>query len=255
MTLRIAGAQIPVTNNVADNQAAIGRAIDFAAAERADILLTPEGSLSGYRPDFPEDQVATALDAVTRKAATAGTALALGTCWREADGNCYNQIRFYDAGGAYLGFHSKILLCGSMTDPPQGEINHYHAVAELRTFEIGSVCVGALICNDLWANPCCTPMPDPHLSQQLTQMGAKVILHAVNAGEGDFSHISRCASAYHEANLQLRAAVGQVWVVTVDSCYPTDQPCSAPSGVIDPEGRWRLRARPMGEDLFVYTIE
>jgi len=47
-TLRVAGAQLPVRNDVQKNLEAINRAIEFAAREKADVLLTPEGSLSGY---------------------------------------------------------------------------------------------------------------------------------------------------------------------------------------------------------------
>ncbi len=59
--LRIAGAQIPVTENVSANLATISRAIDFALSNKADILLTPEGSLSGYFSEFDATAVSQAL--------------------------------------------------------------------------------------------------------------------------------------------------------------------------------------------------
>ncbi len=89
-----------------------------------------------------------ALAEVTNDAVKAGVGLALGTCFFETDARCYNQIRFYDAGGQFLGFHSKTLTCGSMDDPPEGEINDY-AVAPLRSYEIKGTIIGGLICNDL----------------------------------------------------------------------------------------------------------
>ena len=46
-TIRVAAAQIPVTRDIAENVKTITRSIDWAIAENADILLTPEGSLSG----------------------------------------------------------------------------------------------------------------------------------------------------------------------------------------------------------------
>jgi len=46
--LRVAGAQLPVRNDVQKNLEAITRAIEFAAREKADVFVTPEGSLSGY---------------------------------------------------------------------------------------------------------------------------------------------------------------------------------------------------------------
>ena len=55
MELRVSGAQIPVTADIAANLSTIARALEFAASEEADILLTPEGSLSGYTHQFDID--------------------------------------------------------------------------------------------------------------------------------------------------------------------------------------------------------
>jgi predicted amidohydrolase len=253
LKIQVAGAQIAVTRDVARNLQAIRRAIAFAKHERADILLTPEGSLSGYTPSFDRQAVEEALGTVIRWAREAGVGLALGTCMVEADGVCYNQLRFYLPNGAYLGFHSKTLTCGTWDEPPQGEINDY-GVAPLRTFDYNGVCVGGLICNDLWANPQCTPQPDPHLSQQLARKGARIVFHAVNGGR-DGSEWARVAWRYHEANLRMRARAGGLWVITVDNCHPVDLPCSAPSGAISPTGDWACRADPQGEQFFSYTID
>ena len=68
MTLRVAGAQIPVARDIDANLAAIFRAIDFAAAEKAEVLLTPEASLSGYTHEFDARRVADALDQVVARA-------------------------------------------------------------------------------------------------------------------------------------------------------------------------------------------
>ena len=251
--MRVAGAQIPATRDIEHNETIICRAIEYAAAQQADILLTPEGSLSGYTHEFDAHAAADALRRATDLARERGVGLALGTCFVEADGLCYNQIRFYRKDGEYLGFHSKILRCGSHADPPVGEINHY-AASPLLTFPFADVCVGGLICNDLWANPACTPMPDPHLTQQLAQLGARVIFHAVNGGRsGD--EWSRVAWQYHESNLRMRARAGKTWIVVADNCHPTDMPCSTPSGVIDPRGDWVCRTEPQGEEFFAHTID
>lgn len=254
MKLRIAGAQIPVTNDIPTNIATLRRAIDFATAEKADILLTPEGSLSGYRPHFDVEEVEAALDDIVGYAKEGGIALALGTCFVEpSDGLCYNQIRFYTKESAFLGFHSKILRCGTMTQPTQGEINDY-ATTPLRMFDINGVSAGGLICNDLWANPMCTPMPDPHLTQQHAELGTQVIFHAVNGGR-DGSPLSKVFWNLHESNLRVRAMSGRLWIVTVDNCAPTNLPCSAPSGILNPKGEWAVKADPVGEQYFAYTVD
>lgn len=253
MSLTVAGYQMAVTKDVECNTAKLLATIERAAAANADILLTPEGSLSGYTPDFNVEIVQAALDSVTQSAASHQLGLALGTCYVQNDGHCYNQVRFYEADGTYKGFHSKILRCGSHDTPPRGEINDY-AATDLETFDVEEHKVGALICNDLWANPGCTPMPDPHLTQQLSKMGAQIIFHAVNGGRngGDGSKV---AWQYHESNLRMRSRAGRIWTVTVDSAEPTTIPCSAPSGVIDPNGEWVCRTDPTGEAMFVHRID
>jgi predicted amidohydrolase len=245
VSLRVAGAQIPVTRHVAGNVEVLLRAVEFAASQKADVLLTPEGSLSGYHPGFDEGEVAAALETVTSRARDAGVGLALGTCYRESDGKCYNQIRLYSPDGEFLGFHAKTLRCA-------GEVQDYSG-APLRTFDLKGIAVGGLICNDMWANPDCTPMPDPNLARQLGEQGARVILHAVNGGRSAGER-SRVVWRFHEANLQMRAMAAGAWIVTCDNCDPQDRPCSAPCGVVDPEGNWRLRTPPQGEQFFTYTI-
>lgn len=253
-TLRVAAAQIPVTKEIVENVAAIGRALDVAIAEQADILLTPEGSLSGYTPDFDQAAVDQHLKKIVARASEAGLALALGTCYVEPDdGQCYNEIRFYDESGQFVGFHTKTLLCGSLTEPSKGEINHY-GTRPLRTFEIKGITVGGLICNDMWANPQCTPMPDAHLSQRLSESGARIIFHAINGGRNGGDWSEQVNWPYHEANLRMRSVAGKVWIVSADNCYPTDIPCSSPSGVLQPNGQWAAKAERVGEQVVVHTI-
>jgi predicted amidohydrolase len=253
MEIRVAGGQLPVTTDIAANEATIVRAIEWAHQEGASLLLTPEGSLSGYTPHFDVPAVRQALQRVTAHARKLRLGLALGTCFvATRSGRTYNQLRFYAPDGTYLGFHSKTLRCGTLEKPVQGEINDY-AVRPLRTFDMLGVTVGGLICNDLWANPCCTPMPDPHLTQQLAARGARIILHAVNGGR-DGGPLAQLFWQYHDSNLRARALASRVWIVTVDNCAPQHLPCSAPSGVIDPQGQWVCQAAPQGEQLFVHTI-
>jgi len=253
--LRVAGAQIPVGRDVAANVAAIGRAIDYAAAERADILVTPEGSLSGYTHEFDREATVRGLADVLRRAREAELALALGTCFQEEDGETYNEQRFYDREGKLLGIHTKILLCRRMANPARkGELDFFKT-KPLRTFTLDGLTVGGLICNDLWANPEYTPMDDPHLSQQLARMGAKVIFHSVNAGQGEGEEVALIRS-YHESNLQLRARGGRQWIVVANAADPKGQRSGhVTSGVVDPKGKWAVQADPKGERFFSATIE
>jgi predicted amidohydrolase len=255
-TIRIAGAQIPVNRDVSANLAAISRAIDFAVAEKADLLLTPEGSLSGYTDNFDPSVVSQALEGIRQKTVAGRVALALGTCFQEPDDQQrYDQIRFYAKDGTYLGFHSKILLCKKISDPTaRGEID-YFKTKPLRTFRLQDLTLGALVCNDFWANPEYTPMDDPHLTQQLAKLGARIILLAVNGGpgQGEENELNR---QYHEANLRMRARTARVWVIVADNCGNRKELfCSAPCGVISPEGKWVIKTPARGEQFFAYSIE
>lgn len=253
MSIRVAGIQMPVTPDVAANTEHIVEAIRWASAQDADILLTPEGSLSGYTHEFDAARVQSALEHVTATAAAAELGLALGVCFIEADdGLTYNQLRFYAADGRYVGFHSKTLATGSLGAQPSGEVNHY-AIRPWQTYQIGAETVGGLICNDMWANPTCTPMPDIHLTHLLAEQGARIIFHAVNGGRSraEWSDVNW---QFHSSNLRMRARASAVWIVTVDSCAPIDIRCSAPSGVVGPDGNWRCRTRDTGIDRFVWSI-
>jgi predicted amidohydrolase len=97
-------------------------------------------------------------------------------------------------------------------------------------------------------------MNDPHLVQQLAKMGTRIILLAVNGGPGRGEEIN-LTRQFHEANLRLRARAAGVWVVVVDNCGDRKNlSCSAPCGIIDPNGKWVFKTRPAGEHLFAYTI-
>lgn len=249
----ISAFQMCVSKDIAENTAKILGAIRQASGQGAEILLTPEGSLSGYTPDHDRQQAKEALDEVLETARQHNIGLALGTCFYEDDGNCYNQLRFYRPDGQYLGFHSKTLLCGSISGEAIGEYNHY-ATSDLRVFDWkDGLCVGGLICNDMWANPTCTRMADPHLTQRLADMGAQIIFHGVNGGRND-SDWSRLVWQYHESNLRMRAAASKAWIVTIDNAFPVSIRTAAPGGVIDPTGNFVHRSPEKGEHVFVFDI-
>lgn len=254
-SLRVAGAQIAVTPDVEANLAALERAVRYAVAEKADVLVTPEGSLSGY-VEFDAARTAEGLDRITATARQAGIALALGTCFREpSDGKRYDELRFYQGDGSYLGFHAKMLLCRHMTEPgSKGEID-YFATRAMQTFQLNGIRIGGLICNDLWAHPEWTPMDDPHLTRQLAAKGVRVIFHAANAGfaEGQTLELNR---QYHESNLRVRARADNLWIVTAGAADPQGKLANqCGSGVVGPDGNWAVRVDPVGERFFAYTIE
>ncbi len=254
MLFRIAGAQLPVTTDINANVENILNAIDFAGDVGADILLTPEGSLSGLSHQFDVDKVALALQSVTQKARELGVGLALGTCFLEPeDGLIHNQIRFYLPDGTYLGFHSQILHCTSRNQPDLAGIDPFSS-HPLQIFNFKGIKIGGLLSNDLWANPACTQLPNSYLCRELAQMGVQVIFHGVNC-ERSSAVTDNIRWNFHEANLKMNASAGKLWIITVDNCYPEEFVCSSPSGTIDPNGEWLCQTEPQGLQYFVSTIE
>ena len=98
-------------------------------------------------------------------------------------------------------------------------------------------------------------MPDPHLSQQLADRGARIIFQAINGGRSASDWSRDVYWPFHETNLRIRAKTGKLWIVTSDNCAPEDIPCSAPSGVLAPSGNWVAKAPNQGRYVVVYTIE
>ena len=253
MKLKVALAQIPVIDDIAQNLRELEAALDYAGDEKADILLTPEGSLSGYRHVFDVKEASEALAELTAKAQARAVGLALGTCMTENDGRCYNELRLYGPDGNYLGCHTKQLLCGSIEDKPKGEIEHFGTMP-LRVFNFMGITVGALICNDMWANPIVTPAPDPHLTRMLAAMGAKVIFQAVNGGRDSSSFSQETVRKFHEVHLLMKSVADHVSIVTVDNAYPLEIGVSSLGGVVA-DAEYVLKLPDKGRQYGSYVIE
>jgi len=242
--LTVAGLQMFVTRDVKTNEEAIHRAIDQAAGVRADFLLTPEGSLSGYSPNFDQAVVAGALQRVARHAQESRVGLLLGTCYQDADAFCHDQVRVYAPNGDFLGAYSKILLCSSLDHPGTGEMRDY-AAGTLKTFSWDGLTFGVLICNDLWATPGFTTTANPYLAWQLKSMGAQVIFHAVNATGPEYLRYR----PYHESNQSLWARGLRIPIVTTNAVDGTN-PTNCRAGVVGPDGERKLVAGEVGEQFF-----
>lgn len=259
--LTVAGFQMLASKDVQANERAIHRAIDQAAGVKADFLLTPEGSLSGYYPDFDRVVVADAVKRLAQHAKELRVGLLLGTCYKEMEEEaprpaakrlgvsaerheyCYDQVRVYAPSGEYLGAHSKILLCSSIYHPGTGEMKDY-VTGTLRTFSWDGICFGALICNDLWATPGYTTTPNPYLAWRLRTMGAQVIFHAV--GTAGTPLLFR---PYQESNQALWAMMLNIPIVTTNGSDGTT-PSNCRAGVIDQDGERKCVAHEVGEQFF-----
>ena len=247
---RVSGLQMLVTEDVARNEAAILRGIELAAEMDAQFLLTPEGSLSGYHAEFDKKEVARSTERVAERARRAGLGLLLGTCYKEGQGStecCYHQVRVYAPDGKFLGYYAKVLRCSSLSDPGTGEMADYlEGVPQV--FRWNGICIGVLICNDMWATPGCTTMSNPYLPWRLWQMGAKVIFHAINSGH---HHRNR---TFHESSVRLWAHALQIPILEVNALTNLDEPINARSGLVSPSGGYSPNVPDVGEQFFTSEI-
>ena len=259
--LTVAGLQMLVSKDVAANERAIHRAIDQAAGVKADFLLTPEGSLSGYHPDFDRVTVVDAVERLARHAQEARVGLLLGTCYKtEEEGIvgsepilkrhefCYDQVRVYAPNGEYLGSHAKILLTSPIGHPGTGEMKSYVG-GTLRTFTWDGICFGVLICNDLWATPGATTITNPYLAWRLKEMGAQMIFHSVNTAGTPLLY-----RPYHESNEELWAGALNIPIVTVNAANPDGAPTNCRASVVTPDGKRHCLAPDAGEQFFSYKL-
>jgi len=248
--LRVSGLQMLVGRDVAQNEKRILRAVELAADQGADFLLTPEGSLSGYYAGFDGQKVASAVERVARRARGARVGLALGTCYKELEDGveyCFNQVRVYTPEGDYLGSYAKILRTSSLNHPGTGEMTEYVEGA-LRVFDWNGVRFSALICNDLWATPGYTVIPNPYLPWKLKQMGAQVLFHAINSGHHQRNR------AFHESSVGLWAYALKMPIVEVNALEDSDKPINASSGLVGPDGTRSLAVPDVGEQFFTCEI-
>jgi predicted amidohydrolase len=249
LSLVLSGLQMTVTNNIKNNQEQIINGIQKAAQEGASFLVTPEGSLSGYTSNFNQSELSVALEEIRAAAGKMKVGLILGTCYKELIKGkefCFNQVRIYAPDGHFMGEYSKILRCSNLDIPGSGEMVDY-VEGELKVFYWEGLRFGILICNDLWATPGYTTMPNPYLAWKLKQMGAQFIIHCINSGT-----VQKYRS-FHESSAELWAFSTHIPILEVNAAQGKEI-INAQSGLIDANGERSLRVPDSGEQFFTVRI-
>jgi predicted amidohydrolase len=144
-----------------------------------------------------------------------------------------------------MGAYSKILRCSELDVPGTGEMTEY-AEGILRTFEWKGSIFGILICNDLWATPGYTTMPNPYLAWKLKQMGAQFIVHCINSGTAQFY------KPFHESSAELWALSLHIPILEVNAAQ--EERINAQSGLIDAQGIRILRVPDTGTQFFIVDV-
>ncbi len=250
--MRVAGAQINSTvGDIEGNAQLIAEAMDWAAGEKAEVLLTPELGLIGYPPEdlvHRADFIAANLAALESLAEASGdTAVVVGHLVPVVDAVHSGAVdsRPRDVanaasilqGGRIVGTYHKVVL------PNYGvfdeDRNFAPGTEPGRTWELAGHVVGISICEDIWL--------DGGPPEKQAAAGAEVILN-INA-----SPYHRGKAAERESMLARRARDSGVPVVYVNLVGGQDELVfDGASVVLDAEGEVVHRSPQFEEDRFVF---
>jgi predicted amidohydrolase len=258
-TMRFGGAQMPVTPFQQTNITAIKTAIDWAADNNVDYLVTPEASLSGYAVNYCEhpELLATGLKQIQLHAASKQVGLCLGTLWLEQQDHDKspvkrNQIRFYTPQGEFLGTVDKHVL--TPLDLEIGRVSSDGLSGVLIPVDERFIPTVGLICADLYGH-----MSDQGgLPQQLFNIGARLAIHATNPERGLSEFKDQLEQQWLEANI-CRVSYSFFPVISVDNCYtmhgePYTGDTITQSGV-SMGGAWVAKTPRQGTQYFYYDFD
>lgn len=231
MDCRVVLAQTePLLGNLAQNLETHLAEIDAAVASKADLVLFPELSLTGY---FLKDQttdVALSLDAPELNALASRSrdiSIAAGFVELGRDGRTYNSVAFFE-DGEILEVHRKVhLVSYGMFD----EGRDFACGERFGAFESKHGRFGLLICEDMW-----------HIASSYLHFLANVdAILVVSAGPGrgvtEATPVLRSTRVWNTLQDAL-ALLFQTWVVYVNRVGCEDGVLFAGgSRVVDPLGR------------------
>jgi len=262
--IRFGGAQIPVTTSLDKNVVILKEAIDWAADNGVDYLITPEGALSGYFPDFDSrdgrtfDDVQAALTKVVNYAVEKKVHTCIGTMWIETDSpdpgfiwpRRENQIRFYNKNGGLQG-----TACKTYTIPEYDQTVPCNQLENiLLEIEDTNFLALGLLCNDFWGGP---GMGKYALPLAAEPMRSHIVIHSSNGFRGDPKY-DDLMNDWHNGSLRIMSWALRVPIITVDNCYNMNGeeyhgPTSSQSGVLL-GGEWLIAAPRTGTQYFFYDF-
>lgn len=240
-TLRIAVAQIPQTDRIAENVSAALAMMERAAEEDVEILCFPETHLAGYRvgvsrPEVPCDEKA--LDRALAQVAGAcrrhSMGAIVGTETPNGADKPFNSAVVFDQQGETLAVHHKTHLT-------PGDALGYAPGTEPTLFEFKGVTMGLVICFEGFRFP--------EATRSLGRAGARIVFHP------QFNHVlpnMEWKLPVHEALLTARAAENTLYFVSANMCHARN---NCRSLIIGPDGLI-LEASELGKEaLLVADID
>lgn len=216
-TLRVAAAQIAVTNHIQENVKTIIDTVVQTAAQEADLVLFPETSISDYSPvlghlrdpaEWPTIQQG--LEAIAGAAREHCIWVIVGTdAWDEG---WHNRLYVFDEAGETVTTYDKVHLTSDDCD-------YYQPGNAPTLFDLNGIPVGLQICYDV-------RFPEGY--RELLHQGAQVILQGFyGAGSNTWKY------PVMNAHIRGRAAESGCFLVTANVAGPLQIVASM---IVDPQG-------------------
>ncbi|MGF1470584.1 MAG: nitrilase-related carbon-nitrogen hydrolase [Rubrobacteraceae bacterium] len=244
--MRIALAQInPVLGDVDANLQRAEQAIVEAKKERADLVVFPELSLTGYSLGQVSDEVSIEVldERITSLAERAGdTSILLGFHEDSGGFRTYNSAAYFQ-DGSLLHLHRKLYL------PTYGifeERKFFSPGQRMKAFMTKFGSLATLICNDAW---------QPALGFLAVQDGARVLLVPTNSADSRFPGDLDTTEYWH-AITRFYGLMYECYVVFVNRVGTEgDLDFWGSSHVVDPLGNIMVEAALYEEDLITADLD
>ena len=235
--MRVAAAQIHVTDQIGENLDTISQTISRCAADGVEVVLFPETSLTGYSPAIGHGRGASewpavqdGLGAVGRLARESGIWVVLGA---EAldNGAWVNRLYAFSDAGQVAGTYDKVHLTDSDTC-------YYRAGTRNTLFQMRGVTVGLQICYD-------ARFPEGYRS--LLHQGAEVIMQGFYGAGSNTWKVPVLG-----AHLRSRAAESGCFVIAANVVGPLQ---IVVSQIIDPLGLVMTQANQDREEVITADLD
>lgn len=235
-SLRVASVQLRSTRDLDANLAQHVAFLDKCAANRVDVAVFPECSVTGYFDDvIPKrsaKDLARAETQLGQACKKAGIWAIVGMPWRQ-EGKLFNSAIVIDDTGKVRERYHKVQLAERWPDPGD----------HLSVFHVKGVPCSIIICHD---------ERYPELVRLPVLAGARVIFYLSHESPLTQEH----KLAPYRAQIQARAVENNVFVV--HSNAPANRDASGSHGqsrLIDPEGNLIQEAGLFTEEVLVATLD
>jgi len=238
-----------VTMSIDQNVQAIMTAIDWAALNGVDIMVTPECALTGYmwKPENKQDpriaSLSTALMQLQEYSLLKGVDLVLGTACYNAQGEWSNMQAFIVAGHCVDHYEKQVLFGAEQCVYTAG---HRLTILDYRQFKIAG-----LICNDLWSNPILWPGQSADLLQELRRQKVDIIFVSANIPPSNEQH--ELFYTWADVCIRMYSLTGD-WNTVVSDQTIDAAGAVGPVGVVGRNSEWLVKGHDHDVDYFKYAV-